>query len=80
MQPDFTAEITLAMTDEKRLAWFRDKARIFAADGATWHRFSHDPDNPDRLFYDGWRNRPPEEADATDDARWLGLADAPAPA
>lgn len=78
MQPDFTAEITLAMTDEQRLAWFRDKARIFAADGATWHRFSQDPENPDRLFYDGWKERPPAEADATDDAYFLGLADAAA--
>lgn len=78
MAPDFTAEITLAMTDEQRFAWFRDKARIFTEDGATWHRFSHDPDNPDRLFYDGWRERPPDSEAATDDAYFLGLANAAA--
>lgn len=75
---DFTAEMTLSMPDELRLEWFREKARIFRDEGATWHRFSTDPSNPDRMFYDGWRERPAESEDATDDQNFLGLVDAAA--
>lgn len=58
MEPEFSAEMIAPMSDEKRLEWFQHKARLFADDGAVWHRFSQDANNENRLIYEGWRSDP----------------------
>jgi hypothetical protein len=51
------------MTEQGRMNWWRHHAQEAELKGATWHRFSYHPQNPNLILYEGWKVRPDDQGE-----------------
>ena len=62
-EPDFISQTAEPMTPEQRQEWFRWRVTEAENEGATFHRYSHHPGNPDILLHEGWKVRPDDQGE-----------------
>jgi hypothetical protein len=70
--PDFISQSSKSRSSKEMLEWFRDRGREATTKGATHHRFSTHPSNRCWTLYEGWKERPYNDAGQIDEGepRW----------
>lgn len=61
MEPDFIAQCGEPMTPEERMSWLKKRANEANAKGATFHRASIHPEQPDLTLLESWKVAPEDQ-------------------